>query len=31
MADAAIASRSPEFNPRQPSAEEIVALYREAY
>ena len=31
MADAAIASRSPEFNPRQPSAEEIVGLYREAY
>ena len=31
MADAAIASRSPEFNPRRPSAEEIVGLYREAY
>jgi alcohol dehydrogenase class IV len=31
MADAAIASRSPEFNPRQPSAEEIVALYRQAF
>ena len=31
MADAAIASRSPDFNPRRPSAEEIVGLYREAY
>ena len=31
MADDAIASRSPEFNPRRPSAEEIVGLYREAY
>jgi len=31
MADDALASRSPEFNPRQPSAEEIVGLYREVY
>jgi alcohol dehydrogenase class IV len=31
MADAAIASGSPAFNPREPSREEIVALYCEAY
>jgi alcohol dehydrogenase class IV len=31
MADAAIASGSPAFNPREPSRDEIVALYRKAY
>jgi alcohol dehydrogenase class IV len=31
MAEAAIASGSPAFNPREPSPEEIVELYRDAY
>lgn len=31
MADAALASGSPSYNPLQPSAEEIVALYRKVY
>jgi alcohol dehydrogenase class IV len=31
MAEAALASGSPGFNPRVPSAEEIVALYDEAW
>lgn len=31
MADAALASGSPDFNPRRPSREEIVGLYREVY
>jgi alcohol dehydrogenase class IV len=31
MADAAIASGSPAFNPREPSREEIVGLYEEAF
>jgi alcohol dehydrogenase class IV len=31
MADAAIASGSPAFNPREPSRDEIVELYRNAY
>lgn len=31
MAEAALASGSPDFNPRQPSGEEIVELYREVY
>jgi alcohol dehydrogenase class IV len=31
MADAAIASGSPAFNPREPSRDEIVKLYRDAY
>jgi len=31
MAEAALASGSPDFNPRQPSTEEIVGLYREIY
>lgn len=31
MAEAALASGSPDFNPRQPTKEEIVELYREVY
>jgi alcohol dehydrogenase class IV len=31
MAEAALASGSPDFNPKQPSREEIVDLYREVY
>lgn len=31
MADAALASGSPAFNPRQPTKQEIIELYREAY
>jgi len=31
MAEAALASGSPDFNPRQPAMEEIVELYREVY
>ncbi len=31
MADAALASGSPDFNPRQPTKQEIIDLYREAY
>jgi alcohol dehydrogenase class IV len=31
MAEAAIASGSPDFNPRQPSKEDIIQLYREVY
>jgi alcohol dehydrogenase class IV len=31
MAEAALASGSPDFNPRQPSMKEIVELYREIY
>jgi alcohol dehydrogenase class IV len=31
MAEDALASGSPDFNPRQPSKEEIVELYREVY
>lgn len=31
MADAALASGSPDFNPRKASADEIVALYHEIY
>jgi alcohol dehydrogenase class IV len=31
MADAALESGSPGFNPREPTAEEIVALYEEAW
>ncbi len=31
MAEAALASGSPDFNPRQPSKEEIIELYREVY
>lgn len=31
MAEAALASGSPDFNPRQPTREEIVELYREVY
>ena len=31
MADEALASGSPDFNPRQPTREEIIALYREVY
>jgi alcohol dehydrogenase class IV len=31
MAEAALASGSPDFNPRQPSQEEIVELYRDVY
>lgn len=31
MADAALASGSPDFNPRRPTREELVDLFREAY
>jgi alcohol dehydrogenase class IV len=31
MAEGALASGSPDFNPRQPSREKIIALYREVY
>jgi alcohol dehydrogenase class IV len=31
MVDEALASGSPDFNPRQPTREEIIALYREVY
>jgi alcohol dehydrogenase class IV len=31
MAEEALASGSPDFNPRQPTKEEIVELYREVY
>jgi alcohol dehydrogenase class IV len=31
MAEAALASGSPDFNPRQPSKEEIIELYQEVY
>jgi alcohol dehydrogenase class IV len=31
MAQAALASGSPDFNPRRPSEQEIVDLYREVY
>jgi alcohol dehydrogenase class IV len=31
MADAALASGSPSFNPRVPTASEIVGLYEQAF